>query len=906
MPRPSSRWFRKISCALHTLTTLFVLFVFVWHGWPAARAQTSCACPGTGVSLGTVRLNVRAKKSGDTFFWVLSDFPGANNESDLQIADSSLRQRLKAALAENAANGAAEQFGFSDAADFNLIAALNDQFASARTTFFAAPELNVAPTAENETRVSFLCVCGRAAATPTSITPQQYRVFVVLKTASATSAENQPAARPILQAETTVENLPVRLFYTQQDLRNAATDPAARLKPKDRVEAELTAVAQRLVILACNNRLLDAGGKLIPTPTDDPNAVPASELTSDRRTAFVAARDALIPAFKQSYDLSDESPRSPLKSEVKWRGLNVIVGPCLPEACAGGPAEPCNQLCGQPPQPTFVLSVTGLQIVRHVALKVQPDALDQKFADQPVGQEFNEMRRAVAKKLNLEYKNKFVAQPGHVITWEQVEQDRQLLCPPASAKCKTVENFLRISSPAKRNPLNNSTPNLAANVSNEPEPNDFNDDSALIYEVERKRKTPGALSINAGGQYSPADSFLGTVGLKEYNLLGLTKLSLGERASLDFARGDQVQKIRFQLSRPFATPDRAGFRVKDVNVAVNYIRDRNQRLSNLTPEEIEARELGSSAAIIFGYDSFKPEDYLLLNCALFKARKRTHITLNGETSLGFRDLDIPESQRLLALTGLNATLLPQANTQITPLALNLTFAVTHDARQTEGAGLGHFNFALDTKLQRGLDWFGADYSYYKTALTARAEVVFGTLSPEDFFLRYTHGLGQSSTGTPVTELFRLGGLSNVRGIEEGEFIGRRLNFGQAEFGINALSLWHLLRQTKAPELNQTPCSTSAGTDGARSPLPFDPANLYLKTFYDFARISDPTSFTGAGAGMPPRRLQQFTHGYGIALELRHLGNDLTAPLSFTFGYARSPQSVLHRSGTLFTGVSYSF
>lgn len=906
MPRPSSRWLRKFSRPLYIWLALVVWLSSSWNGAPAARAQAGCTCPGVGVALGTVRVNVRAQKSGNTLFWVLSNFPGTNNESDLQIADSSLLQRLKVALAENAANGAAEQFGFSDAADFNLIATLNDQFASADTTFFAAPALNVAPTSETDTRVSFLCVCGKGSATPTPspLTPKQYRVFVVLKTAAATATENQTSARPILQAEATVANLPVRLFYTQQDLRNAASDPSARAKPKDRVKAELTVVAQRLMTLARDNGLLDAGGKLITTPTDDPNAVPTNELLPDRRTAFVVARDALIPAFKQSYDLSDESPRSPLKSEVKWPGLNVIVGPCLPEACAGGPAEPCNQLCGQPPQPTFVLAVTGLQIVRHVALKVQPDVLDQKFADQQVGHEFNEMRRTVAKKLNLEYKNKFVAQPGHVVTWEQIERDRQLLCPPAAAKCKAVENFLRISSPAKRTSTSNLAQNLAANVSNEPEPNDFNDDSALIYEVERKRKTPGALSISAGGQFSPADSFLGTVGLKEYNLLGLTKLSLGERASLDFARGDQVQKVRFQLSRPFASPDRAGFRVKDVNVAVNYIRDRNQRLSNLTPEEIEARELGSSAAVTFGYDSFKPEDYLLLNCDLFKARKRTHVTLNGETSLGFRDLDIPESQRLLTLTGLNTTLLPQPSTQITPLALNLTFAVTHDARQIERAGLGHLNFALDTKLQRGLDWFGADYSYYKTAVTARTEIVFGALSPEDFFLRYTHGLGQSSERTPVTEMFRLGGLSNVRGIEEGEFIGRRLSFGQAEFGVNALSLWHLLRQTKAPELNQTPCSASAGTEAARSPLPFDPANLYLKTFFDFARISDPTSFMGAG--MLPRRLHQFAHGYGIALELRHLGNDLTAPLSFTFGYARSPQSVLHRSGTLFTGVSYSF
>ncbi len=880
MPKLENRRPEKIHCLTFALAVSVVLS---WLGTLGVRAQTDCACPGNRVKLGVIRVKVKAQVKGDQRFWVLSGFPVT---TDLQITDPELQPRLKLTLEETAASGMAEQFGFSEAtpADIDLIGLLNGKF-QANPLFVPAPELIAEPNTADGT--FSLCVCGRPGnpPPPTTIKPEQYRVFILLKTASATLA-----ALPVEQVTATADNVSVKLFFTRRDWQHAAADAQARAKPRDRVVAELTAVAQQLLALARQQGLLSDVGKLRLTPEIDFTAV----------SPFQTAQQTLITDFTRSYELGKPSANSPLTSAVKWRPLEVSIGKC--DGCPSEPSEPCHQLCTTPDQPPFVMAVTGLQIVRHIALKVQPDDLDRKFMDKEVGHEFNEQRRTVAQKLNQQFKGKFAAQPGHVITWEQIERDRQLLCPPAQAKCLAVANFLQISSPAPRQSVRNQPANLAANTSDETLADNFNDDSALIYEVERKRKTPGALSISAGGLYSPADSLLGTVGLKEYNLL-----RLGERASLDFLRGDQVQKIRFQLARPFAAPERAGWRVKDVSVNVNYLRDRQQRLSNLTPTEIEARETGSSAAFTFGYDSFKPDDYLWLNCELFKTRKRTHATLHGETSLGFRALNIPESRTLLALTGLRSDLLPQATTQITPLALNLTATLTHDARQPERVGgLGHVNFSLDTKLQRGMGWFGADYRYYKAAVTGRAEIVFGALSPEDFFVRYVQGLGQSGAGTPVTELFRLGGLSNVRGLEEGEFIGRRVRFAQAEFGINALSLWHLLRKTAAAELNRTPCSPTAGTEAARSPLPFDPANIYLKTFYDFAHLSDSTSFLADPTSFTSRRLAQSVKGYGIALELRNLGNDLTAPLSFTFGYARSPQSVLHRSGTLFTGVSYSF
>lgn len=912
---------QRISRLIYSFITIMcgalLLGESCWPVAPVALAQENCAgrCPLNSVSVGTITINARAQKSGETFFWVLQTFPGSTNASDLNVTDTVIQQQIKAAINEAATGGEATQFGFSGNADFDFSDTLNQQLGTAGLTFIPADNLKTPPTSETALLVSTLCVCRKTIGptpTPTPVPPQNYRVVVVIKTAFAAQAAGNDQATPTIQIENTASNLPVRLFFTRQDLKNASTDPTARANPQARVVDELTKTAQQIIASAQAQNLLDANGKLIPALVDDPNLVSPGELSPDRRTPFVVARDSLNQALRERFDLRTAPPNLSqfVTSQVRWSGLDVRVTPCSDAVCNGGPAEPCNQLCGTPPQPTFVINLEGLQIVRHLAIKVQPDALDAQFKNPEDIQQFNELRRNVAKKLNREFIPKFAAQPGHVVTWEKVEQDRRLLCQKSgsattgspSAECHAVAAFNQISSPAKRQRNTNNSTGPMVNTS-DTDGEEFNNDSALLYEVMRKRKTPGALGISAGGRYSPEENFLGTVGIKEYNLLGFGQYAFKERISLDFARGADVEKLRFQLSRPFDAPDRAGPRIKNVSAEINYFRDNDQRLGNLTPEEIKLRELGSNAGVTFGYDSFAPNDYLLVNCDLFKQRKRNHLTINGEAALGFRDLDIPESQKLLKLTGLSNQLLPQANTQIAPLSLDMRFTFSHDARRLEQAGLGQVSFTLDTELQRGLELFGADYKYNKASVTARAEVVFGALSPDDFFLRYAHGVGRSSQTTPVTELFRLGGLQNVRGMEEGEFIGRRLAFGQAEFGVNVFSLWHMLRGTPATELNRTPCSKSAGTDTASSRLPFDPASIYVKTFFDFAHITDPTSYrSGAGNLQLDRRV----NGYGFAVELRNLGADIGAPISFSFGYARSPQSLLHRSGTLFTGVSYSF
>ena len=93
--------------------------------------------------------------------------------------------------------------------------------------------------------------------------------------------------------------------------------------------------------------------------------------------------------------------------------------------------------------------------------------------------------------------------------------------------------------------------------------------------------------------------------------------------------------------------------------------------------------------------------------------------------------------------------------------------------------------------------------------------------------------------------------------------------------------------------------------GSEDPTPkqfggIDLANTYVKTFYDRGRLFDTTSL---GRILNPAH---GVKGYGIAAELRGLAIIQNKRANLTIGYARSPDSLLHRRGIIVTGLSLDF
>ncbi|MEP6716024.1 MAG: hypothetical protein ABJC09_10655, partial [Terriglobia bacterium] len=140
------------------------------------------------------------------------------------------------------------------------------------------------------------------------------------------------------------------------------------------------------------------------------------------------------------------------------------------------------------------------------------------------------------------------------------------------------------------------------------------------------------------------------------------------------------------------------------------------------------------------------------------------------------------------------------------------------------------------------------------------------------------------------ELMRLGGNGSVRGIENGEFVGRDLAYDQSSFGISALALTDLFRK-KAGGAAAVADNHNIGG--------FDLANFYLVGFYDRGRVLNSAHLADLLSVGPA------LHSYGIAGELRKLpGGGKLANISI--GWAKSPQSRLHSRGVMIIGVNFDF
>jgi len=508
------------------------------------------------------------------------------------------------------------------------------------------------------------------------------------------------------------------------------------------------------------------------------------------------------------------------------------------------------------PNAPWVISISHLEFAQGVEIEVVKNPVEMEFDGSSTEKKLDERRRRVRDKLNADHLREFAARPGTIITTADIANDQEVLRNDKQA----VQSVGDVRSSG--------------------------DHHDLIYSVSRHLRAEQILNLKVGASYSPEEQLTGTIAFEESNIL-----RWAEAATLSYSGGPQTQRIRFNFDRPFAQAETAGWHVKSLGVNVQYFSDNDTRFGNLTPEEIALREAGSSAQVSFGYDSFSLLDHATIDCLDNADRKRTRIGLLVTPSLSFRDVNLKDQQFITTITGIDELLLPRARTQSTTLNLDISGGLSHDFRSSGKGGV--FGVNVQSQMRRGFRFFGGDYDYNKVNVTMTSELIFGLTSSKDILLRYNRVMGTSTRGTPIFELQRLGGPLTVRGFEEGEVIGRKLSADQFELGVNALVVWHLLSRRSVSERLATTDCLGVG----ESQLPFEINNAYLKVFYDRGRVHDGDSFVG------PVTIDRVAEGYGIAFELRRLGG---RNINLSIGYAYSPQSVLHKHGTTYTGVSYAF
>jgi hypothetical protein len=197
--------------------------------------------------------------------------------------------------------------------------------------------------------------------------------------------------------------------------------------------------------------------------------------------------------------------------------------------------------------------------------------------------------------------------------------------------------------------------------------------------------------------------------------------------------------------------------------------------------------------------------------------------------------------------------------------LTLTFAGSASVERP-GTGRGQFRgvaLSLVSSYEHAYRVLGADHQYDQWSVQGSVEARFGAVPNNDFFLCYLHGFATTSGGTPLFRFLRVGGEANVRGVEEGEFIGRTLYYQQVEAGI---SLWQIRRLIVGKEhtLSGGPANSPTGDQPSSQVGPLNLAKTFIKLFFDHAELSERVV-----ASQLVRRAQSI-QGYGIALELREL------------------------------------
>jgi hypothetical protein len=661
----------------------------------------------------------------------------------------------------------------------------------------------------------------------------------------------KPPAPGVHVFDETVSSVPVKLFYSDEDL----------------------ATARRL-----------------PTPTDDAGAQQRLRKELERVAEVVFAEAVKSGGLRPDGAPAFEDPNDPKVTPSfndfarAINGRYQLVGDIYAVNWTAGVTPNLKIFDFRPGEPggRWVWSVDGLRLAEQVNIEVVEESWETKEEQgEAIAAKLRKRRQTAYDELNASTRPTLSFQPGHIPTRDTIGSVKGK--DQGTGDLHLIEQRVEAVDKVKSGPV--VTPSSPA-APGAPEGHN------VIFAVRRKKKPELTLGFKAGGGYSKEEGGTGRIGVDEVNLLRLK-----ETVSLDAQAGNEVQKYRFSFTRPIQNSDEAGFKVKDFSIDAQVYKDKDKRLGNLTKEEIAAREVGSSATLALGYNSASGNERANENCITDDGRKRTRFSVNADVGLNYRDVNIRDDDKLLTITGVSRDLLPRERTQATTLSASVSSLLRRDFRKQNSRGPGVLVLRLSEDAQKGFKLFGADYDFWKSSTVAGFDFTFGPSSFRDMFVSYSHGHERSSGGTPVFELPALGGASSVRGVEEGEFIGRRVSFDQFDLGLNVNSLYNLFAHKG--RLADSPFCPFA--ENAEPPKMFDFKNLYVKGFFDHGRLSG--SPVAAASGGALRRAD----GYGVAFELRDLMADASGRrVNLSIGYARSPHSRLHRSGMMFTGVTFDF
>ncbi len=213
-------------------------------------------------------------------------------------------------------------------------------------------------------------------------------------------------------------------------------------------------------------------------------------------------------------------------------------------------------------------------------------------------------------------------------------------------------------------------------------------------------------------------------------------------------------------------------------------------------------------------------------------------------------------------------------------------------------GLGSFELAWRSQTKFGFDAGEGDFDFLCTSALLSGTVQFGPRQSRDYLVRLRLN-GGSLTGTsPISEEFRFGGDSLVRGLEDGERMARGYVGGSLEAGI---SVGRLLSFLGDEPVAAPTGSTSEGTPTkpSRPVLPPQLQGAFLLAFVDYVKVTRGSSRSGDDF------LDDQLKSFGVALDINVPTQTMGNAVGIMIGYAWSPESE-EEGGRFFTSVRVDF
>lgn len=203
---------------------------------------------------------------------------------------------------------------------------------------------------------------------------------------------------------------------------------------------------------------------------------------------------------------------------------------------------------------------------------------------------------------------------------------------------------------------------------------------------------------------------------------------------------------------------------------------------------------------------------------------------------------------------------------------------------------------LDMDWQEAFDFFGSNLNYASYEIAPGARQYLGWETNEDIFLVWNWAAGIATSSTPRFAQFRLGGNQRLRGLQEGEYIGRSFIYQGFETGITIRPIVEYLFENLRNDQSATDAQNNSTTLGG-----VDLAKIYIKGLIESGQVSESSSL-GEWITFPTALTS-----YGVALEYGGPipGSGTDNGLVLSVGYAYSPQSSA-REGRVFTSVLFSF